>query len=56
MNSLTRYINTHKLDWKACMNALQLAGVVSDNCVEPEDVASRDTMKAIAFLEKWRPK
>ena len=38
------------------MNALQEAGVISDNCVWVEDVSAGDTMRAIEWFRKGMPK
>jgi hypothetical protein len=47
-NSLCAYIAVNQLDPKEVMNTLQSHGVISDNCISPEDVA--DSGKAVSFL------
>ena len=49
MNTLEHYIQHKKLDAIKTMNALQLNGFISDECVFPEDV--RDSGKAVYWLE-----
>jgi hypothetical protein len=56
MNSLVLHIAKRRLDWDKVMNALQSAGVVSDNTVNALRVAKADCPKAIAAIEKWLPK
>lgn len=52
MNALEFLINVRRLDPGEVMNKLQLegAGIVSDECVMPCDVAPSDIPKAIEFL------
>ena len=38
------------------MNALQDAGVISDNCVWVEDISQCDTMRAIEWFRKGQRK
>jgi hypothetical protein len=46
--TLPEYLSAHPNP--EAMNLLQQNGIVSDNCIEPEDVAQQDHAKAIAFL------
>lgn len=50
MNSLEKHLSGKGLDEIQSMNALQDAGIVSDNCVLAQDVAECDCTAAIAFL------
>lgn len=50
MNLLEQYLIMAKLDPIDAMNQLQDAGIISDNCVWPQDVATGDCVKAIQFL------
>jgi len=47
-NSLCSYIAVNQLNPKEAMNTLQNHGIISDNCIAPEEVA--DSGKAISFL------
>lgn len=48
MNSLCQYIELAEIDPVKAMNALQDNGVVSDNCIDPQDVG--DSGKAVQWL------
>jgi hypothetical protein len=50
MNSFENHIRLKRLNEIESMNALQDAGIVSDNCVLACDVAESDCTQAIAFL------
>lgn len=50
---LEAYFIHHAVDQHKGMDALQDAGVISDHCVNPEDVALKDIANAIAFLDVW---
>lgn len=51
MNSLCIIIEQWKLDPVKAMNGLQLdAGIISDECVEPKEVASRDCFAACKWV------
>ncbi len=52
MNLLEQAIRSYRLDELKTMNSLQLAGVVSDNCVLACDVAPADCERAVAAMEK----
>jgi len=54
MNSLEKYITEQQLNPDIAMNELMEAGLVSDNAVNPADVASRDCFAACKFLELSR--
>lgn len=56
MNTLVLHIAKHQLDFTKTMNALQRAGVVSDNCIHAGSVAKADCPKAIQAIDKWLPK
>jgi hypothetical protein len=51
-NALEYYIAQHELSESDCMNQLQDAGVISDNCVLANDVCYLDCNNAIAFLKE----
>ena len=51
MNPLEQYIADNALDPKAAMNFLQDAGIISDLCVTPADVANADCANAIVALK-----
>jgi hypothetical protein len=53
-NSLQDYIAKNKLDPVKVMNELQDHGIISDNCIHPEDVA--DSGKAVSWLAWSLPK
>ncbi len=55
MNPLERYINEWQLDQFHVMEQLQLANIISDNCVLASDVAEADCAKAIEFLKVHNP-
>lgn len=55
MNPLEQYIADNALDPKAAMNFLQDAGIISDLCVTPADVANADCANAVAALEANSP-
>lgn len=50
MNPLESYLKTNNLDPMTTMNRLQDAGIVSDNCVTPRDVAEADCGRAVDYL------
>lgn len=52
MTKLTEYIMENDLDHDKAMNALQNAGVISDNAVTSEQVADADCQKAIETLAR----
>jgi hypothetical protein len=49
VNTLEHYIKYKQYDSIKVMNALQLNGVISDECIMPEDVT--DSGKAVYWLE-----
>jgi len=49
VNTLEHYIEYKQYDSIKVMNALQLNGVISDECIMPEDVT--DSGKAVYWLE-----
>ena len=51
-NALESHIVWHELSEVPCMNQLQDAGVISDNCVLANDVCYLDCNNAIAFLKE----
>jgi hypothetical protein len=51
MNPLTLYIASKGLDEITTMNRLTEAGIVSDNAVTSQDVATKDAEKAVAYLK-----
>ena len=51
MNTLERWLLSRDIDARLAMNHLQDAGVISDECVWPADVAEADILTAIAHLE-----
>lgn len=54
-NALECYLFATGRSEREAMNALQLHGVISDNCVTAADVADSDCDRAIAFLSSTRP-
>ena len=52
MTTLELYIADNKLDPIQTMNRLADAGLVSDNCVGPETVASANCWRAVQWLER----
>ena len=52
MNLLVIYTDSNRLDEGLVMDALQNAGVVSDNCVAIHDVAKPDDARAVEWLKK----
>lgn len=48
------FCKNNGINWIEAMNALQGAGIVSDNAVVLADVAEEDHEAAIKFLESWR--
>lgn len=52
MNALEDFCRSHNLFPTAAMNALQGAGIVSDNAVNLSDVAIEDHDRAIEFLRE----
>jgi hypothetical protein len=55
VTTLEVYCNDTGIDPCAAMDALQGAGVVSDNCVRLADVDGKDQWRAINFLQKNKP-
>lgn len=51
MNLLEQHIADNALSPDAAMNALQDAGIISDLCVTPADVANADCFPAIVWLD-----
>lgn len=51
MNTLVKYIRKNLLDPVKVMNLLMDSGLISDNCVTPEDVADVDCARAIEWLD-----
>lgn len=51
MNTLEKYIESHGWDEAEAMDTLQIAGIISDNCVTAKDVADVDCKEAVEFLE-----
>ena len=49
MNTLEHYIEYKRLNATKVMNALQLNGIVSDECIFPDEV--RDSGQAVYWLE-----
>jgi hypothetical protein len=49
MNTLKNYIAFKKLDETKILNILQDHGIISDNCITPDEVG--DSGKAVAWLE-----
>ncbi len=48
---LEAYLAATGIDPTRAMNYLQKLGAISDNCIEPADVAEQDQPTAIAILE-----
>ncbi len=51
-NSLAEYLCTFDIPWDLALNALQGAGIVSDNCISIDEVAEADCPKAIFFVNR----
>jgi hypothetical protein len=49
MNTLKDYITSRKLEETKTLNILQDHGIISDNCITPDEVG--DSGKAVAWLE-----
>jgi hypothetical protein len=49
VNTLEHYIEYKRLNATKVMNALQLNGITSDECIFPDDV--RDSGQAVYWLE-----
>jgi len=50
MTTLAQFILDQRIDPVKAMNTLQNFGIVSDNCIGPEDVAEADCPRAIKFI------
>lgn len=51
MNLLEQHIADNHLNPDLAMNALQDAGIISDLCVTPSDVANANCFPAIVWLD-----
>jgi hypothetical protein len=47
-------VQRSKLGADVALNLLQEHGVVSDNCVVLDDVASEDCLRAAEWLDNWK--
>lgn len=58
MNTLERYFELQKAtdqEKVAAMNYLGNFGIISDNAIEPKDVAEFDAVRAVEFLMECQP-
>ena len=54
--TISELIRHHNLDPIAVMNMLQGEGIVSDNCITPDDIATEDQEKAAHRIERGAAK